>query len=133
VRRLSNRLSRPAAVLVVGLLLGACAGGGGGANQEDVQDDVETQLAENGYIAGPGAEPVEMSEGQAADAGDCVSAGLFDPDDFTEDERDDVVDPGDGTPPNPDLAARFQGLVDSCVETVLEVGPSAPTDDDADN
>jgi hypothetical protein len=133
VRRLSNRLSRPAAVLVVGLLLGACAGGGGGANQEDVQTDVETQLAENGYIASTGAEPaepVEMSEGQAADAGDCVSAGLFDPDDFTEDERDAVVDPGDGTPPDPELAARFQDLVDSCVETVLEVGPSAPTDDD---
>ena len=61
MRRLSNRLSRPAAVLVVGLLLGACAGGGGGANQEDVQDDVETQLAENGYVSGPGAEPVEVS------------------------------------------------------------------------
>jgi len=133
VRRLSNRLSRPAAVLLVGLLLGACAGGGGGANQEDVQSDVETQLAENGYIASPEAEPVEMSEGQAADAGDCVSAGLFDPDDFTEDERDAVVDPGDGTPPNPDLATRFQALVDSCVETVLEVGPSAPTDDDDEN
>ena len=129
MRRLSNRLSRPAAVLVVGLLLGACAGGGKGANQEDVQNDVETQLAENGYIAGPGAEPVEVSEGQAADAADCVSAGLFDPDAFTEDERDAVVDPGDGTPPDPDLADRFQDLVDTCVETVLEVGPSAPADD----
>ena len=96
-----------------------------------MQRDVEEQLAENGYIAGPDAEPVDLTEGQAADAGDCVSAGLFDPDAFTEDERDDVVDPGDGTPPDPDLAARFQDLVDSCVEAVLEVGPSAPADDES--
>jgi hypothetical protein len=112
-------------VLAVGLLLGACAGGSD-ASQEDVQSDVEDQLVDNGYIAGPDVAPVELTEGQATDAAVCVSTGLFDGDSFTEDERNDVVDPGDGTPPDPDLGARFQALVDSCVAEVLEVGPSAP-------
>jgi hypothetical protein len=126
VRRLSrHRLSRLAPVLAAGLLLGAC-GGSSDASQDDVQDDVEQQLSENGYIAGPDAEPVEMTEGQAADAAQCVSAGLFDPEAFTKDERNDVVNASDGTPPDPDLASRFQALVDSCVADVLEVGPSAP-------
>ena len=130
MRRLStHRLPRLAAVLAAGLLLGAC-GGSSDASQDDVQRDVEEQLAENGYIAGPDAEPVEMTEGQAAAAAQCVSAGLFDPDAFTPDERNDVAKAGDGTPPDPDLAARFQALVDSCVADVLEVGPSAPSDDD---
>ena len=59
-----------------------------------------------------------------------MGVGLFDPDAFTEEERDDVVDPGDGTAPDPDLADRFQALVAGCVESVLAVGPAAPTDDD---
>lgn len=129
-RLLSHRLPRVAAVLAAGLLLGACGGGSSDASQDDVQRDVQEQLSENGYIAGPDAEPVEMTEGQATDASECVGAGLFDPDAFTPDERNDVVDAGDGTPPDPDLAARFQALVDSCVADVLEVGPSAPSDDE---
>jgi hypothetical protein len=117
-------------VLAAGLLLGAC-GGSSDASKDDVQTDVQEQLAENGYIAGPDVEPVELTEGQATDAARCVSDGLFDPDAFTKDERNDVVDPGDGTPPDPDLAARFQELVDSCVADVLEVGPAAPSDDES--
>lgn len=117
------------AALAVGLLLAACGGGGSSANQTDVQNDVKDTLAEDGYIAGPDAEPVELTEAQATDAGECVGAGLFS-DDFTEDERDDVVDPGDGTPPDEDLANRFQALLDDCVAEVLAAGPAAPDSDE---
>ena len=112
------------------LLLGACVGGSGDASQDDVRDDVEDHLVEDGYIASPGAAPVELTATQAAAAASCVSTGLVTPDDFTPDERNDVANSGDGTPPDPELTARFQALVDGCVSDALEVGPSAPTGED---
>ena len=112
------------------LLLGACSGSNKAPSQADVQKDVENTLIDNGYIAGPDAEPVEVSPAQAEAIGECVGAGLFDPDQFTKDERQDVTHPGDGTPPPDELVERFDTLFDGCVADELEVGPTAPTDDE---
>jgi hypothetical protein len=113
----------------VGLLLGACAGGSE-ASQEDVQNDVKDELLEVGYIAGPGAEPVDVTEDQAIAISECVGTGLFDPDQFTKDERNDVTNPGDGTPPDPELVERFDALYHGCVADATEAGPTAPADED---
>lgn len=118
----------PATALAVALLLGAC-GGGGAASQGDVKRSVAEQLTERGFVAGTDVDPVPLTEGQATDAAECISGGLFDTERFTEDERGDVTSAGDGAEPDPELAGRFQALVAACVEEVLAAGPVAPDQD----
>lgn len=106
------------------LLLAAC-GGSGGASQDDVQDDVEQSLIDDGY------DGAELTESQAESAAQCIASGLFTPEEFTEDERNEVTSAGDGSEPDPELSARFEALVDGCVDEVLAIGPAAPAPDDS--
>lgn len=127
-RRPARRLLLVAAAGAA-LLLGAC-GGAGTASKGDVEDDVADALADEGFRSSPDADPIPLTRGQATDAAECIATTLFDGETFTKDERTDVVSGGDGTAPDPELAARVQTLVSDCVGRVLAAGPVAPDDED---
>ena len=99
------------------LLLGACSGNQK-ASQGDVKNEVVDQLTEVGFVAAPDAEPIEVSASDADDIGDCVSEGLFDPDQFTVDERDAATSTNDPDEPDPDLVVKVEDLTNGCFDEV---------------
>lgn len=120
-----QRSARLAAAAAAAVLLAAC-GGSGAASQDDVQQRVERTLADEGYAG------AELTDSQAEAAAQCVAGGLFASDDFSKDDREAVTSAGDGSEPDPELAQRFQTLVDGCVDEVLAVGPAAPDSGDGE-
>ena len=122
-----------AALAAGSLLLGACTGDQE-ASQSEVKDDVVNQLVEVGFVASPDAEPVEVSASEADDIGDCVSEGLFDPDQFTPEERDAATSTNGPDEPDPDLVLKVEDLTNGCFDEVAGGGGAddeSPTSDES--
>ena len=113
-----------AAVVAAVALLAGC--GGGDASQSEVQDEVADLLAEDGYLG------QDLSASQVAGAAACVSAGLFDPERFTKDERNEVSSAVDGEAPSGELVDRFTDLVGGCVDDEVAGEPQGPSLEDED-
>ena len=111
------------AAAVAGLaLLAGCSGGD--ASQSEVQDKVADLLTEDGY------DGQELTATQVAASSACVAQTLFDPAEFTKDERNEVSSSVDSDPPPSDLVDRFVALVDDCVTTAVEGEPQGPSVDE---
>jgi hypothetical protein len=116
-----------AAVTVVG------CGGTRDATEGDVREDVANRLAEDGFVASPGAEPVEVDENDAEDIGSCVARALFEnTDEFSRDERNAATSSNDGDEPDPDLVAKIEAKVTECYDQVVGGGATAAGDGDED-
>lgn len=130
-------MTRPRSLLA-GLALAAIAvagcGGQGDASQEDVSNDVSDRLQEDGYVAAPGEEAVEVSEEQADAVGSCVARTMFeDTERWSKDERNAATRTNDGDDPDPDLVVKVEELVNDCYDEVVGGdGPatSGPSEDD---
>jgi hypothetical protein len=128
-----NRSRTSLAIAVVAVaFLGAC--GGGDASQSDVQDKVEDLLTneDDREQVYPGV-PLETAE--AAGAAACVAQGLFDPNNFSKDERNDVTSAIDSDVPGQQVIVRFEELVEECVDEATAVptqGPNLDDDEDQD-
>jgi hypothetical protein len=112
--RTRYRLAASAAAAAA-LVLGAC-GGAGDATQSDVADQVSTQLIEDGY------DGRTFDQDQADEAGDCVASTMFESDDFTKDERNEVARATNGDPPDQELVDKVQDLVDGCLAGLGSTG-----------
>lgn len=106
-----SRVALAAAVVAVAALAG-CSGGD--ASQSDVQDDVAEILTEDGY-----GEHTDLSATQVGAASACVAQSLFDPDQFTKDERNEVASSVDSELPPPELVTTFVRVIDLCVEEAV--------------
>lgn len=131
-----SRVALAAAVLAVAALAG-CSGGD--ASQSDVQDDVADFLNEGGY-----GEHTDLSAAEVGAASTCIAQTLFDPDEFSKEERNEVASSVDSEPPPAGLVDKFVLLVEDCVTAAVdeeeqtsdgdeEQGPTAGDDDNADN
>ena len=115
-------------VTAAAALLAGCAGGD--ATQDSVQSDVEEILTEDGYTD-PGGERLELSAEEADAAASCVARTMFESDEFTKDERNDIARASDGDRPNDELSSRVVDLVHGCVQDALAGGGDAEAGDDA--
>jgi hypothetical protein len=104
--RIRTRLAVAAAVAAV--VLGAC-GGGGDATQSDVQDTVEDILLEDGF------DGRTFDEEDAQAGAECVATTMFESDDFTKDERNEVARATNGDPPSDELVAKTEDLIGGCL------------------
>lgn len=91
-----------AGVVLCSLLVAGC-GGGGVPSQSETVEDVHDELVAQG-----------VPDAGATEVANCVADGLFESGDFTEEERDAVLRATDGDPPDPDLAAEVEALVNGC-------------------
>lgn len=95
----------PLTAFAVALPLALAACGSAEATRGSVRDAVRDALADR-------SDPIT---GEAAtDIAECVADGLFDPDRFSKDERNEATSAADGEDPDPELAAKVEALVDEC-------------------
>jgi hypothetical protein len=106
--------TRCAALAVVAALAIVGCGGGGDATQSDVQNKVEDTLNEDGYTT-PDGVTYTFDEEEATAGADCVSQTMFESDDFTPEERNDVARATNGDEPDPELVAKVEVLVGDCL------------------
>jgi hypothetical protein len=104
------------------LLLAGC--GSGEASQGDVEEEVTDILLEDGY------EGQTFDEAEASDAARCIAQTMFESDDFTEDERNEVASAADGDRPSEELTDKVIDLVDGCLGEPATSGPEAPAEDE---
>jgi hypothetical protein len=92
------------AALVAFPLLAGC--GARDATRGSVKDDVIEQLREraDNPITGDEADTVAQ----------CVADAMFDPEQFSKDERDAATRSVDADEPDPDLVDKLQGVFDRC-------------------
>ena len=110
-----SRLAPALGGLALCSILVAGCGQGGPPSQGEARDDVHDQLVDQGLESEP-----------AAEVADCIASGLYEGDEFTKDERDEVVQATDGDPPDPDLVQKVEALEDRCAE---EAGVEIPRAD----
>jgi hypothetical protein len=119
------------ALTLAALSVGGCTGRQRDATEGSVRGDVRDRLVEEGYLADPEADPVEVSEGDATDIGACVARTMFEStDEFTKEERNAATSAADGDVPDPDLVLKVDALVDDCYNEVV-AGGSSSADDEA--
>lgn len=116
---------RPRYALVAALAIASIGVGGCSrvkdATEGSVRDDVRDRLLEDGYVASPDAEPIEITdETVAEDIGICVSRQMFeDTERFTKEERNAATSVADGDEPDPDLVIKVEQLVNGCYDQVV--------------
>jgi hypothetical protein len=115
-------MTRSRTLLVAGaaLLVLAGCGGSGEASQGDVEDEVTQILLRDGY------QGQTFDQAEAEDAAECVAQEMFESDDFTPEERNEIVSASDAEPPPDDLVDRVVALVDGCIGEPTTSGPEAP-------
>lgn len=127
---MTTRYRTAFAGLAFAAVTAAGCGGSRDATQGAVQDDVANRLAEVGYVAERGAEPIEVDENDAEDIGTCVARTMFEnTDDFTPEERNAATSANDGDEPDPDLVAKIEALVQRCYDEVAAGGASGADDE----
>ncbi len=109
-------MTRSRSALVAALaglaLLAGCTGGD--ASQSDVQDKVADRLTEAGY------DGQDLTATEVAAASACVAQTLFDPGQFTKDERNEVSSSADSEPPPGELRDRFVVVVEGCIDDATD-------------
>jgi len=97
-----NRSASLVGLALCSLLIAGC-GTGGPPSREGARNDIR-----EAYIA------QGTDTDTAAAIADCVSTALYESGEFTEDERNNVVQATDGDDPDPDLVTKVQDLLDAC-------------------
>ncbi len=100
---LRSRFAPALAGVALCSLLAAGCGQGGVPSQSATVEDVHDELVAQG-----------VPEAGATEVANCVADGLFESGDFTEEERDATLRATDGDPPDPDLTAKVEALVNGC-------------------
>lgn len=125
-----NRSRTALAVTVLALaFLGAC--GQRDASQSSVQNKVEDFLTNEDDRPDdqlyPGA-PLDAAD--AAGAAACVAQGLFDPNSFEKDDRNDVTQSADADLPSAAVTEAFEALVEDCVDEATAAPAQGPSVDE---
>ena len=124
-----SRSGLAVAVATLALLAGCSSGA---ASQSDVQDKVEDLLTDNGGFPDQDGNLTELNATEVGAVSACVSQGLFDPQQFSKDERNEVSSAVDSELPPTELVERFEALVDDCVTDATEGEAQGPSVDDDD-
>jgi hypothetical protein len=115
-----HRTAPLAGIALCSVLLAAC-GTGGPPSQSSARDDIRDALVAN--------EAIDIDVDAAAEIADCVSRGLYEAGEFTEEERNETVRATDGDLPDPDLASKAWNLIDGCSD---DAGVDLPEPDGLD-
>jgi hypothetical protein len=99
------RLASALAGVALCSVLAAGCGSGGPPSQSEARDNIQEQLVDQGVASAP-----------AGEVADCITRGLFESGDFTKEERDDILQATDGTPPPAALVEKNNALVNGCGE-----------------
>jgi hypothetical protein len=111
------------AAVAAAAVLAGCGSGGGDASQSSVEDRVRDILLEDGFAGD------DVSAEQADEIASCIATTMFESDNFTREERNEIASSNDAERPSDELVAKVEDLVDGCTSGPAPAGPDAPAGD----
>ena len=101
-------------LVLCSLLVGGCSRNGP-PSRDDAHNKIKNQMIDQGVDPEP-----------AAELADCIISGLYDGEQFTSDERHDVVFTRTADLPDPELVQKVETLQAGCEDEVgVEIPPAA--------
>jgi hypothetical protein len=110
-----TRTRLAAAVAAAAVLVLSGCGGQGDASQSDVRNSVRDTLNEEGYTD-PDGTTFTFDADEADEGAECVSAAIFESDDITPDQRNDIARATNGDDPDPEVVALTETIVADCLD-----------------